>query len=71
MFKTRKTNLVLILAVMITILAAFSASAAGISQKKLTLTVGKKETLKVTGAKKVKWSTSNKQVATVSGKGVV
>ena len=71
MFKTRKTNLVLILAVMITILAAFSASAAGISQKKLTLTVGSKETLKVSGAKKVKWSSSNKNIASVSGKGQV
>ena len=71
MFKTRKTNLVLILAVMITILAAFTASAAGISQKRLTLTVGSKETLKVSGAKKVKWSSSNKNIASVSGKGQV
>ena len=71
MFKTRKINLVLILAVLITIFAAVTASAAGISQKKLTLTVGSKETLKVSGAKKVKWSTSNKNIASVSGKGQV
>ena len=45
---------------------------AAISEKTLSLYVGKSKKLKVTGAsKKVKWSTSNKKVATVSKKGVV
>lgn len=42
-----------------------------ISKKKATLTVGKTLKLKVTGAKKAKWSSSNSRVASVSQKGVV
>ena len=47
-------------------------AAVKISAKKITLSEGKKETLKITGTKAaVKWSSSNKKVATVSKKGVV
>ena len=43
-----------------------------ISRKKITLVVGKKAKLKVKGTKKkVKWSSSNKSIASVSKKGVV
>ena len=44
-----------------------------LSVSKLTLTAGDKKTLKLknASASKVKWSSSNKKVATVSGKGVV
>ena len=43
-----------------------------ISKTKLTLTAGKSETLKITGTKsKITWSTSNKNIATVSKTGVV
>ena len=44
-----------------------------LSQRKATLTVGQKITLRVKnrGKKKVKWSSSNKKVATVSSKGKV
>lgn len=60
------------------ILMAFAISpiqadaAVKISAKKKTLTVGQSVTLKIKGTKKkVKWSSSNKQVATVSSKGKV
>lgn len=43
-----------------------------ISKTSISLTVGGKYTLKITGTKqKVTWSSSNKAVATVSGKGIV
>jgi expansin (peptidoglycan-binding protein) len=45
---------------------------AALNKKNVTLTVGKSVTLKMKGTKKkVKWSTSNKKVATVSAKGKV
>lgn len=53
---------------------AVTASAAPkLSQRKVSLTVGQKITLRVKnrGKKKVKWSSSNKKVAIVSSKGVV
>ncbi len=50
----------------------YAAKTPKISKKKLTLSVGEKATLKVTGtSKKVSWSSSNKKVAAVSAKGVV
>lgn len=49
-----------------------SNAAVKISAKKKTLTVGKSVTLKIKGTKKkVRWSSSNKKVATVSSKGKV
>ena len=49
-----------------------AASSIKISKKKKTLRVGDKYTLKITGtSKKVKWSSSNKKVATVNSKGKV
>lgn len=49
-----------------------SSAAVKISAKKKTLTVGKSITLKIKGTKKkVRWSSSNKKVATVSSKGKV
>lgn len=43
-----------------------------LNKKSVTLTKGKTTTLKVTGTKKkVKWSSSNKKIATVSSKGKV
>lgn len=48
------------------------ASTIKLNKTKLTLNEGKTYTLKLTGTTKtVKWSTSNKEVATVSSKGVV
>lgn len=45
---------------------------AKLNKKKITLTVGKTYKLKVTGTKKkVKWSSSNKKIATVNSKGKV
>ena len=70
MRNTRRT-IFLILTVLMAVLAGFQVSAAGISAKKLTLITGKTQTLKVSGAKKVKWSSSDKKVASVSSKGVV
>nr|MBP3598032.1 Ig-like domain-containing protein [Eubacterium sp.] len=43
-----------------------------LNKKKLTLSVGKKITLKVKGTKKkIQWKSKNKKIATVSKKGVV
>lgn len=48
------------------------AASVKLNKKKLTLYVGKSETLKVTGtSSKVKWSTANKKIATVTSKGKV
>lgn len=52
--------------------AMVSAATMKLSNKKLTLVAGKTKTLKVTGTKaSVKWSSSDKSVATVSSKGKV
>ena len=48
-----------------------SAAKLKLSKTKATLTVGKTLKLKVKGAKKVKWSSNNSGVASVSSKGVV
>ena len=48
-----------------------SAAKLKLSKTKATLTVGKTLKLKVKGAKKVKWSSNNSRVASVSSKGVV
>ena len=69
--RNRKRTIFLILTVLMAVLAGFQVSAAGISAKTLTLIAGKTQTLKVSGAKKVKWTSSNKKVASVSSKGLV
>ena len=63
---------------MITCLMAFTGSAfaktkVSLNSKKVSICVGDKTTLHLTGAKakKVKWSSSNKKVAAVNQKGVV
>ena len=49
---------------------AFAAKKPSISQKKVTITAGKKKTIKVKNASKtVKWSSSKKKVVTVKGSG--
>ena len=48
-----------------------SAAKLKLSKTRATLTVGKTLKLKVKGAKKVKWSSNNSGVASVSSKGVV
>jgi hypothetical protein len=49
-----------------------NAATLKLNKKTLTLEVGQKKTLKVTGAtKKITWTSSKKTVATVSNKGVV
>ncbi len=65
--------LVLLLAMVIAAILPVTASAAStvrLNRKKVTLTVGKTARLKVTGTRRtVKWSSSDKKVATVSKKG--
>lgn len=56
------------------LIACFSVqteAAVRISKKKATIRVGKTLVLKIRGAKKVRWKSSNKKIAAVSGKGVV
>ncbi|MBQ6844023.1 MAG: Ig domain-containing protein [Agathobacter sp.] len=49
-----------------------AASKVKLNKTKMTLYIGKTQTLKITGtSKKVKWSSSNKKIATVSTKGKV
>lgn len=73
MKKAKGLSIILVFALALSILPAIPASAkVKISATKKTLYVGKSMTLKVTGTKKkVKWSSSNKKVATVTQKGKV
>lgn len=79
MRKTRKTlkTFVTMMMLMLTLMLALSVTASAASKVKLnktkvTLTVKKSCTLKVSGTKKeVKWSTSSQKVATVNSKGKV
>ena len=68
-------SLLLILALCFTFIPTVNVQAASkvkINKTSTTIYVGKTETLKISGTKKtVKWKTSNKKVATVSGKGKV
>ena len=62
----------LLMAVLGNAVSTQAASKVKLNRKKATITVGKSVTLKVKNAKKkVKWSTSNKKVATVNKKGKV
>ncbi len=69
----KKIISLLIIAVLCLVLVPDTASAAvNINKKKATLQVGKSTTLKITGTKKtVKWTSSDKDVATVTKKGKV
>ena len=61
-----------IILLMFMLVLSMNAQAARISRKKATVKVGKTIQLRVIGAKKaVKWSSSNRKVATVTGKGIV
>lgn len=73
MKKRKKSFLGFWMMMLLLVLLSSSVSAAPkISQKKASVAVGCTVKLKVTGTKnKVKWSSSNKKVATVSSKGVV
>ena len=86
MKKLKKTLLLILAAILFTLAApaqalqspfvvtteAASSNAVTISAKKKTLYIGKSFTLKIRGTDKaVKWSSSNKSVATVSAKGKV
>lgn len=68
-------SLLLILALCFTFIPTVNVEAASkvkINKTSTTIYVGKTETLKISGtSKKVKWTTSNKSVATVSSKGKV
>ena len=68
-------SLLLILALCFTFIPIANVQAASkvkINKTSTTIYVGKTETLKISGtSKKVKWTTSNKSVATVSNKGKV
>ena len=64
-------TLALLLAVIFVMSSSVCAHAASISRKSLTLKNGQTATLKVSGVKKVKWSSSRTSVATVSSKGKV
>ena len=61
-----------IILLMFMLVLSMNAQAARISRKKATVKVGKTIQLRVIGAKKaVKWSSSNRKVATVTGKGII
>lgn len=70
-----KTPLIIMMVFMLTITSVLPVQAKGkvkLKNSKVTLTVGQSKTLKVLNTKKkVKWTTSNKKVATVSKKGKV
>lgn len=69
----RHICLMLVFMLMVTILPmnVDAASKVKINKTKTTIYVGQTITLKASGAKNVKWSSSNKKVATVSSKGKV
>lgn len=63
---------ILLLTIIIIFSMTCSASAASINKKKVTLYTGQTVQLKVSGTtKKIKWTSSNKSVATVTSKGKV
>lgn len=72
MKKSMKKMLLTVLTFTMLLLMSFSAQAAKISARQAVVGVGATTTLKVKGTKKrVRWSSSNKSVASVSKKGVV
>ena len=72
MKKLRKWFLVCMMLFITLTMATTALAAVRINKSKASITVGQKLQLKISGtAKKVKWSSSNKKVATVSSKGQV
>ena len=72
MKRAMKKSLLIILSLMMLSLMSMSTYAAKLSAKNAVVGVGATTTLKVKGTKKkVKWSSSNKKIATVNKKGVV
>ena len=71
--KTRRLYVYfLALLTMLLMTVTVNAATVKLNKNKITVPVATKQTLKVTGTKaKVKWSSSNKKVATVTSKGVV
>ena len=69
----RHICLMLVFMLMVTMLPmnVDAASKVKINKTKTTIYAGQTITLKASGAKNVKWSSSNKKVATVSSKGKV
>ena len=68
----KKWSLLVILAMLVMLFAMPAQAKVRLNKKKVTITVGKTMKLKVKGTKtKVKWSSSDKKVATVSKKGKV
>ncbi len=66
--KSKKiTRLLLLLAVFV-MLFSFDALAVGLNRASVTLYPGQKVTLKLSGGKKVRWTTSSKKIATVKKK---
>lgn len=71
--KKRRNLTLILMMLLLSLMVPMTASAAvKISQKTVTLVKGQSTTLKIIGTKKtVKWKTSNKKVAAVTGKGKV
>ncbi len=70
--KKKKKLLLIVMLIAVMALPITVNAAIKLNKKKVTLTVGKTVQLKVKGTKaKVKWSSSNKKIATVSSKGKV
>lgn len=57
--------------ILITCFPVQTEAAVRINKKRATIRVGRTLALKVRGARKVRWKSSNKKIAAVSGKGVV
>ena len=68
----RIISLIMLLAMLLVlVIPAYAKAKPKISKKSVTITVGKTLKLSVKKAKKVKWSSSNKKIATVNKKGLV
>lgn len=63
--------IMLLTMLLIFVIPAYAKAKPKISKKSVTITVGKTLKLSVKKAKKVKWSSSNKKIATVNKKGIV
>lgn len=69
--KKRKACTFVVFLIMVMAMAFTANAKPHISKKKASISVGETLRLKVKGAKKVSWSSSNKAVATVSNNGLV
>ena len=68
--KVLLSAMLLLAMIMLLVVPTYAKAKPKLSKKKATITVGKTLKLKVKHAKKVKWSSSNKKIATVK-KGIV